>query len=320
MMTVGFNNVGFHAGAEDLRRYMKSGLDGYMLAAHDLGFVAYQLETGGDLMSTVESLSQADTQRIRERLGELELEMHLHHHGPTSCPDVFLFARKEPIYYEFRDYLKAAVTFIHEVGGSVVTFHPPFADNGTNPDEVPIDPETRQRATDVYGELLREVGKLADDLGVKLGIESAVWGPPRGPWTTIFLSPEELDEFVKAPDMPDSVGILAEISHLHHMGFDVPELIRMWSTKVHEIHTSDAVVHHWTDKGHYAEVLVPETHRVVGEGTLDFRDAIQALVDVGFDGWLSLEIFPSHVKSLDDFVSSREILEKIIREVGNSSG
>ena len=318
MITVGFNNVGFHDGPEDLERYMKSGIDGYMQAAHDLGFVAYQLESHGGLMPTPESLRAADTEGIRERLDELGLKMHLHHHGPTSCPDVFLFARKEPIYYEFRDYLKAAVTFIHEVGGRVVTFHPPFADTGHNTDEVPIDAETRQRATDAYGELLREVGKLADDLGVRLGIESAVWGPPRGPWTTIFLSPEELDEFVKAPDMPDSVGILAEISHLHHMGFDVPELIRMWGTKVHEIHTSDAVVHHWTDKRHYAEVLVPETHRVVGEGTLDFRSVIRALRDADFDGWLSLEIFPLHVKSLGDFIRSRGILEAIIQEVGST--
>ena len=84
MMTVGFNNVGFHGGAEDLVRYMRSGVDGYMQAVYDLGFTAYQLETGGELMSTVEYLGQADAERIRERLGELGLEMHLHHHGPTS--------------------------------------------------------------------------------------------------------------------------------------------------------------------------------------------------------------------------------------------
>jgi len=318
VITVALNNMGFHKDVPGAEPYMSAGVEGYIQAAIDLGFSALQLQTGatGEFRDA-DSFRNADTDRIRAKLEAAGIEMHLHHHGTTSAPDVFEFAREESIFYQFRDYLISATDFIHRVGGTVVTFHPPFADTGHHPEEVPIDEETRLQAIAVYDELMREAGQHAAERSIELGIESAVWGPPRGPWTGPFLSPKEMDEFVKRPGMPDSVGILAEISHLHHMGYDLPTLIEMWGTKIHEVHTSDAVVHDFTDKRHYGEALVPETHRVVGEGTLDFRAAIRALHEVGFDGWLSLEIFPMHVTSLDDFVRSKEILETIAQKTGS---
>ena len=314
-MQVAFNNWGFHSGVPEMTPYLRDGVAGYIRAAHDLGFKAYQLQTGsGGLLASAPSFQEVDVVGLREKLQHWGLEMNLHHHGHTACPDAFRMAKKDRIYDEFRDYLKSAITFLQAVGGNVVSFHPPFADNGENPEEVPLDEATRQRAQQVYGELMKEVGDFAGERNVKLAIESAVWGPPNAPWTSIFLSPEQLDEFVKAPGMPESVGILAEISHLHHIGLEIPDLIRLWGPKIQEIHASDAVVHSWTDKKHYSETLVPETHRVVGQGTLDFPATVRALQHMGFEGWLSLELFPAHVNSLEDYVSSRKILESVIQE------
>lgn len=314
MISVGFNNQGFHPESEDMARYMNAGLEGFIQAAHDLGFTKYQVQTNPGLLSTAESFTALDISKIGKKIDELGIEMHLHHHGQNACPDVFLFAEKGELYNEFGEYVKNAVEFIHSVGGDIVTFHPPFSDTGDDPNEKPINSDTRQKAVQAFNDLVRELGDFAGERGVKLGIESAVWGPPERPWTSIFITPEEFDQFVKAPGFPDSVGILAEISHLHHMGYDLRELLTLWGEKVFEIHTSDAVVHQWTGKKHYSEQLVPETHRVVGTGTLDFRTVIQTLKKINFHGWMSLEIFPMHVKSLEDFITSRTILEKIIQE------
>ena len=316
MITVAFNDFGLRFEDEKAQSYLGGGLVGCIQAAHDLGFVAYQEE---GVIGDLQTFGTVDVPAVRSRLQELQMEFHMHYHAADCCPDVFEFARKGPVYYRFREHLLAAIHFMHDVGGTVFTFHPPFVDTGINPEDVPIDLESRMQCIEVYDGLMRDVGELADEKGIKLGIESGVWGPPRRPWTTPFLTPKELDGFVKRPGMAASVGILAEISHLHHLDHDIPALIELWGDKVHDIHTSDAVRHHWTDKRHYNEVLVPETHQVVGQGTLDFRAAIEALVGIGYDGTLSLEIFPQHVKSLADSVTSREILESIIRDVADSS-
>ena len=321
MIRVAFNNIVLHPGAEDGRKYMSRGLDGYIEAAHDLGFAAFQAQAGGvAFLGIPESFGKQDVRRIRETLEARGMEMHLHHHGVDCNPDVFEFARKGPVYHRFRNYLKAAISFLRDTGGTVLTFHVPFADAAVKPYEVPIDPESRRQCIRAYGELMRELGVLAEKVDVKLGIESAVWGPPRGPWTGPFLTPEELDEFVRSPGMPESVGILAEISHLHHMSYDIPALIRMWGSKVYDVHTSDAIKHRWSDKKNYNEVLVPETHHVIGQGTIDFRGAIGALHEIGYDGTLSLEIFAQHIESLADSIASREILERIIAQVSAPTG
>lgn len=316
MIRVAFSNNGFHRGSKDLERYMNNGLEGYIQAAHDLGFKAYQLQTGAcGLFKTTESFQEVDITKIRKKLKDFGIEMHLHNHSPNACPNAFRFAEKGEIYHEYGRYLKAAIEFIYSAGGRVVTFHPPFSDNGDSYDETPIDEATRKKAINALSDLMRDIGSFAEKKGVKLGIESAVWSPPNRPWTSIFLSPEDLDRFVKASDLPPSVGILAEISHLHHMGFNIKELLSMWGEKVFEIHISDAVIHEWVNKKKYSDTLVEETHRVIGEGTLDFRSVIQTLKKLGFDGWLSLEIFNKHMKTLEDNVKSKEMLERIIREV-----
>ena len=315
MIKVGFNNLGFLKGTEEMAKYMNNGVEGFIRAAHDLGFKAYQIETGYcGLFTSAESFCEVDVSKIRKKLEDSGIEMHLHNHSPNASPDVFQFAEKGKIYHEHEKYLKAAIKFIHSVGGHVVTFHPPFVDTGGDPDERPIDYDTRQKTIQVFADFMQKLGSFAENLGIKLGIESAVWGPPRRPWTSIFVTPEELNRFVKASEIPSSVGILAEISHLHHMGFNIPECLTMWGDKVVEIHTSDAIVHQWINKKNYVEKLLDETHRVIGKGTLDFRSVIKTLKRLNFDGWLSLEIFECHAPSIADFVASREILEKIVSE------
>ena len=295
-------------------------VEGCIQAAHDFGFRAFQLQTGAyGLLATTKSFGDVDTAKIRQKLADLGIKMHLHHHGATACPDVFLFARKEAIFDQFRGYLKAAIDFIHRVGGDMVTFHAPFSDNGESDREGVIDEATRRRAIRIYRELMLEIGDFAGERDVKLGIESTVWSPPNRPWTGPFLCPEDLDEFVKASGMPPCVGILAEVSHLHHMGFNIPALLQLWGEKVYEVHTSDAVLHQWIDKRHYSKTLVQETHRVVGQGTLDFRATVNALKGIGFNGWMSLEIFAMHVKSVRDFVASKEILDKFISARGDDA-
>ena len=318
MIQVAFNNAGVREvsgepGPGDLVRHMKQGVEPYVQAAADLGFKAFQLNTGYDgLFPTTESFEGADTAAIRQKLEDSGIELNLHHHGQNVCPDAFAFAAQKEVYTEFGAYLEAAIQFMQAVGGSVITFHPPFLDNGLRPEERPMDPDTRAEAIRAFDRLVRALGERAAEADVLLGIESVVWGPPGRPWTTIFVTPEELDQFVKAPGFPDSVGILAEISHLHHMAFDIGELLRLWDDKVFEIHASDSVVHQWTDKKHYSETLRDETHRAVGEGTLDFPAAIRALQELGRDVWLSLEIHPLHVKGSETYISSREILEGIV--------
>ena len=91
--------------------------------------------------------------------------------------------------------------------------------------------------------------------------------------TTIVESPDELDRL-----MPQTrIGFCPDTAHLAAGGGDPAELIRRYPDRVRHVHLKDVR-------------LDPFAFLPLGQGVVDFDDVRAALVEVGYDGWLIVEL------------------------------
>jgi L-ribulose-5-phosphate 3-epimerase len=110
---------------------------------------------------------------------------------------------------------------------------------------------------DKVGDILKELAPAAERAGVVLGLEDTI----------------SARDNVRIMDRTQSSAVLTyyDVGNSTNNGFDVVKEIRwLGAQRICEVHLKD--------NPHYLE-----------EGTIDFRAVIDALADVGFDGWAQLE-------------------------------
>ncbi len=110
---------------------------------------------------------------------------------------------------------------------------------------------------DRVGDILKELAPAAEKAGVILGLEDTI----------------SARDNVRIMDRTQSSAVLTyyDVGNSTNNGFDVVTEIRwLGSERICEVHLKD--------NPHY-----------LGEGRIDFRAVIDALADVGFDGWAQLE-------------------------------
>jgi len=110
---------------------------------------------------------------------------------------------------------------------------------------------------DKVGDVLKELGPAAEKAGVILGLEDTI----------------SARDNVRIMDRTQSSAVLTyyDVGNSTSNGFDVVKEIRwLGSARICEVHLKD--------NPHY-----------LGEGRIDFKAVIDALADVGFDGWAQLE-------------------------------
>lgn len=91
--------------------------------------------------------------------------------------------------------------------------------------------------------------------------------------TTIAETPEEIERVFSRT----GIGFCPDTAHLAAAGGDPAELIRRYADRISYVHLKDAR-------------LDPLAFVPVGEGDLDVDGIFRALDDIGFDGWLTLEL------------------------------
>ncbi|QLG64203.1 sugar phosphate isomerase/epimerase family protein [Halorarum salinum] len=136
----------------------------------------------------------------------------------------------------------------------------------------PLPGNPPERAREYLRESLGEILDYAEDAGVDVGIE---YEPE--------LLVECTDEVLALIDDVgrDSLGVNLDVGHAAVYGEDPAEAIRRCGGHVTGVHLEDIV---GGRRGkHY--------HRIPGEGDLDFAAVFDALDDVGYDGFATLELY-----------------------------
>ncbi len=161
------------------------------------------------------------------------------------------------------DHTKRALSLCAELGAPHITTEP----GG------PIAPgQTRKQAVDLFVEVLKPLAEHADKVGVGLLIE-----PEPG------LLIETTDEYLEVAERVDapSIGLNFDVGHAFCMSEDLPVQIAKMAKHTRHYHIED--------------IAATRIHRhmIPGSGAIDFREVLDAIRATGYDGWLTVELYPS---------------------------
>ncbi|MBR2571444.1 MAG: sugar phosphate isomerase/epimerase [Clostridia bacterium] len=133
-----------------------------------------------------------------------------------------------------------------------------------------------------YGRALEEMKKLApvaEELRVAIGIENV--------WNQMLLSPLELRDFIDKIASP-YVGSYFDVGNVMFSGF--PEhWIRILGSRIRKVHFKD---YRRSPGGLncFTDILT---------GDVDWKEVRQALLDIGYDGWVTGEMIPQYRQGCD---------------------
>jgi len=135
----------------------------------------------------------------------------------------------------------------------------------------PVHGMKRDRATDLFARGLEAPAKLAHDLGIKLLIE-----PEPG---LLFTDIAETIGFIEKTGLP-GLGLNVDLGHLFCIGRDPARIICEYPELLEHIHIEDIAA----DRVH--------RHLIPGKGAIDFDAVFAALHDVGYSGFVTVELYP----------------------------
>jgi sugar phosphate isomerase/epimerase len=161
-----------------------------------------------------------------------------------------------------REHTKRALALARDLGAPHITTEPggPLAPG-----------QTWKSGADVFYNELMPCIETAERVGVKLLIE-----PEPG------LLIEKFDQYLEFVDRIDSpmVGLNFDIGHAYCVGEDPQDWVE--KLKEHTVHF------------HFEDIAATRVHAhlVPGRGAIDFGATIAAIRRTGYDGWLTVELYP----------------------------
>jgi sugar phosphate isomerase/epimerase len=187
------------------------------------------------------------------------------------------------------DHTMRALTLAKELGAPNITTEPggPVAKG-----------DSWTAALKLFVEELKPVIAHAEKEGVQLLVEPEP--------DLLIEKAEQFEEFMKHIDSP-MVGLNFDIGHFYCVQDEpTPTVHRLkrWLRHVHLEDIAASRVHH---------------HLVPGEGAIDFAATLRALSEVGYDGWVTIELYP-YIDDPDQAArTALERVQKILNAVAGSS-
>jgi sugar phosphate isomerase/epimerase len=118
---------------------------------------------------------------------------------------------------------------------------------------------------------LEPAARAAEAAGVQLNVE-----PEPG---LLIENADQFDEFIAGVDSP-AVGLNFDMGHFYCVGQDPAALIRRFGKRARHFHLEDIAA----DRRHF--------HLPPGQGAMDYDSIFAALGDIGYDGWVTVELYP----------------------------
>jgi len=184
-------------------------------------------------------------------------------HGDTYHPTFFEADKK---YRQLRiDHTKRSLELAQEFGAKTVSIQPggPVLNSGL----------TVEEASDLFAEALWDVVPTARATGVTIAVEPE-------PGLLIQTGQEYLDFKHKYFSHESTVKMNCDIGHLFCVGDDPAEVIRKMPQHIAHVHLEDIGANH------------VHQHLTPGKGVIDFGRIFGALEEIGYDDWVTVELYP----------------------------
>lgn len=134
----------------------------------------------------------------------------------------------------------------------------------------PVSDMDRGEAMDLFVRGVRQVIPFAEERGIKILVE-----PEPG---LLLQTGSDFLEFASRIKS-NNVGLNFDVGHFWCVGEDVPQLIREMRRYIGHFHIEDI-----RNRVH--------RHLIPGEGSVDFRSILMAMDDIGYDGFVTVELYP----------------------------
>ncbi len=184
------------------------------------------------------------------------------------------------------DHTKRALTLAKELGAACVTTEP----GG------PVPPGTKWGdSLKLFVEMLKPVLDHAEKEGVLLLVEPEP--------DLLIETADQYLEFAGHIQSP-ALGLNFDIGHFYCVKDDPAATVRKLAPLIRHVHLEDIAatrVHH---------------HLIPGEGVIDFAGPLAALKEVGYDGWVTVELYTCHENPDAAATTARERVLKIAAESG----
>src|SRR5438067_563342 len=160
------------------------------------------------------------------------------------------------------DHTKRALTLAKELGAACITTEP----GG------PVEPGASWKdALSLFVEMIKPVAEHAEKEGVSLLVE-----PEPG---LLIETCEQFEEFMKHVDSP-AIGMNYDIGHAFCVKDDPATTIPRVAKYIRHFHLEDI-----------AATRIHQ-HMIPGTGAIDFKATLAAIRAIGYDGWLTVELYP----------------------------
>jgi sugar phosphate isomerase/epimerase len=189
------------------------------------------------------------------------------------------FIEPDPHYRQIRiDHTRRALSLCAELAAPHITTEPggPLAPG-----------QSRRAGIDLFVEVLKPLAEHAHHHEVQLLIE-----PEPG------LLLETTDQYLEVAERVDapSIGLNFDVGHAFCASEDLPGAIARLAPQIRHYHVEDIAasrVHH---------------HLVPGTGAIDFESVVSAIRKTGYNGWLTVELYPFQD---DPDAAARQALEAL---------
>ena len=136
----------------------------------------------------------------------------------------------------------------------------------------------RTQALDLFRDGLRRMLPTAEECGVDLLVE---------PEPHLLVErPEEFEELVAGLAHP-RLALNFDIGHFFCVGVDPADAARRLAPHIRHVHLEDIAA----SREH--------RHLVPGRGAIDLESTLAALADVGYNGWVTVELYPYESQARD---------------------
>jgi sugar phosphate isomerase/epimerase len=243
-----------------------------------------------------EDLSAAQRREIRQQLqarglavSNLNAFMMTAIHGPRTADDLPRQARDfwYPSYIDHVpaerrkriEHTRACLQLAHDLGSPTISIEP----GG------PLDGRDEATGLGLFVEALEELAPLAESLGVLICIEPE-------PGLVIERSDEYLS-FIPRISSP-AVAMNFDVGHIYCVGEDPAEAVGRLGQHIRHIQIEDIA----PSREH--------RHLTPGDGAIDFHSLRRALAETGYEGYVTVELYPYLENPREAAVTSRQRLRE----------
>lgn len=201
-----------------------------------------------------------DVKKIRELLDKYNME------ASSICgiytPERDLVSSNENIRKNAINYIKQCVDFAFAIGSKNISVTPTAC--------MKIRPEVDIKTEWSWAvEGIREAGEYAGEKGIRLSVEA--WNRYE---TYLVNRLEQSLAIVNEVDLPN-VGCMGDTFHMNIEEENIADAFRLVGKKLYYVHIADS------------------NRAAPGRGHIDFKAIAQALIEIGYEGWLSMELLPA---------------------------